>query len=167
MIKKIKILFIAMSGLLVLCGCSPKTDEKPDIKHYSNYIDKTSSVTFDYKHPNYGVFKYDEKEVRVDGSKTYEFISKFDKISFGNSYAAGKVDELIAESNVKDYIMIDVSYHWVTSTDTDDAIPTFYVLDNGSVVIVEDNSLKFTKYTDTNSINYSSYKKEVLKLFTI
>lgn len=118
--------FLAIAFISLLSACSPtKADEKPKIKHYSNYIDRASSVTFDYKNPNYGIFKYNGNEARVDGPKTYDFISQFDNISFCNLYTHNKVDEFLVENNAKDYIMIDVSYHWVTETSGDRAIQHF------------------------------------------
>jgi hypothetical protein len=135
-----------------------------DSVYYMDVIDLTSSITYDYSNPNYGLITLDAKSSYIynfDGIKIYNLISVFNSIPLNNKIKRNLASNELSKKIIEG-INIEVSYKFTTSTySNDDALVHFYILEDGTLCF-EDNRELMLFYSEPNFIDFQVFKQKII-----
>lgn len=175
-IKTIK-LFLIMGVLMFSLNsvsCSSNKNDNANVdehiteneRYYMDVIDVLSSIAFDYQKPNYCYVSLNivNNYIYTFGSEqAYELISTFDNVSIHNN-ADTELKKAELTKKMANSINFEVSYKYITSsTNNDDAIVHFYVLEDGTLLFEDSRNVNWF-YSDKNIVDYNELENKITEM---
>lgn len=150
-------------AVTLINGCSNNSHPKHQIPGYGMYINILSSIPYAYFDPNYCNLRFSNSDTTycLDEKETLDLLLTFECVLYDDSVKPEYFDIFLNENNYSFYIIMEVSFHYSTTTIRyDDAMPIYYIFKDGRYASL--NHFKDTiHYSKNKQFNYKKFEDKV------